>query len=193
MKALLLTLVLIPLCGGAHAAAVRVQQPSGGTGAAYADASPVLHRPPPAPAEQRLALPPDPAERAKVGLAGVDSNRNGVRDDVEIHVVASFGASEKRARGLLDVAAAVQRAIVADNQSESMEAAKALGRAMECLGYIDLDDSAWKSVYAVAANTPERHAALRAHERRLSGQVFASRPVLQWRSSCTFDPDSLRD
>ncbi|UVW28703.1 PEP-CTERM sorting domain-containing protein [Massilia sp. H6] len=137
------------------------------------------------------ALPPDPGSEGNAGLAGVDSNRNGIRDDVEIYIATNFGDSEKRVLGLLDVAAALQRGILATDQGASMSAASAFSRAMECLGYIDMEDNAWKSVIAITTNTPERFTAWRAHDRRLSGQVFPGRPVSQWRNSCSFAPDSL--
>lgn len=136
-------------------------------------------------------LPPDPGAAGKASLSGVDSNNNGIRDDVEIYIDVNFGSSMKLKEGLNQFALSMQKGIIANTVQESMLAGNSLSRAMECLNYIAPDSTAWKSIQGQAINTPERFAAWRSHEARLSGKVFPSRRTREWKSSCTFDPDSL--
>lgn len=139
------------------------------------------------------ALPPDPGAAGKLTLAGVDVNRNNVRDDVEIYIATNFTSSQKLRQALTDFAVASQRAILATNEQESMQAANLAGRAMECLEYVAPDDMSWQSVNAVAVNTPQRFAAWMAHQGRLAGSVLPGRPMREWRTSCTFQPDALNN
>jgi hypothetical protein len=138
-------------------------------------------------------LPPDPGAAGKLTLAGVDANRNNVRDDVEIYIATNFSSSQRLRQGLYDFAAASQRAILSTNEQESMQAASLTGRAMECLEYVAPDDMSWKSVNAVSVNTPDRLRAWMAHQRRLSGSVLPGRPMREWKTSCTFQPDALKN
>ena len=136
-------------------------------------------------------LPPDPGGAGKATIAGVDSNRNEIRDDVEIYIVANFGNSQKRVAVLNQAAIAMQKGLTAQTEQQSMQAANLTSRAMECLEYIAADDESWKSVHAISVNTPERFAAWRAHESRLSGKVFPGRAMRDWKTSCSFNPDAL--
>lgn len=139
------------------------------------------------------SLPPDPGDAGKTTIAGIDANNNAVRDDVEIYIATNFNTSERLVKALNDYAVANQRGLLASNEQQSMQAASLLTQAMECLAYINLEDASWKSVSAIVVNTPERFEAWRAHERRLSGKVFPGRPMKQWKESCTFQPDELRN
>lgn len=136
-------------------------------------------------------LPPDPGEAGKEALAGVDSNNNGIRDDVEIYIDANFGNSQKLKEGLNQFAVSLQQGIIAASEQQSMLAANNQMRAMECLHYISPNDRSWKSVEAIAVNTPERLNAWLTHEGRLSGKVFPGLPEVELKNSCSFNPDIL--
>lgn len=136
-------------------------------------------------------LPPDPGDAGKSSLSGIDSNNNGIRDDIEIYIVVNFGNSDKTKEGLNQFALSTQKGVLANTEEDSMLAASASSRAMECLKYLDPNSTSWKSVQSQTVNTPERFTAWMAHEARLSGKVFPARPQREWKSSCSFDPDAL--
>ncbi|HKP94269.1 MAG TPA: PEP-CTERM sorting domain-containing protein [Fibrobacteria bacterium] len=137
------------------------------------------------------ALPPDPGEGGKSTLAGIDANGNGIRDDVEIYIAANFGHSEKLREALNQMAVSTQKGIVATTVQQSMDAANADMRSMECLRYVSPGSKAWKSLEAVSLNTPDRIRAWEAHEERLGGKVFPS--AENEKASCGFDPDLLNN
>jgi len=82
-------------------------------------------------------LPPNPGTAGNETLQGVDSNGNGVRDDIEIYIDLNYGDQPKVKEGLTQYAHTVQNGIVATNQQDSIQAANAQTRAIECLMYID--------------------------------------------------------
>lgn len=138
-------------------------------------------------------LPPDPGEAGKETLAGIDTNSNGIRDDVEIYIATHFNSSERLAKALGDFAAAGQRAMTATNRDQSFHAATMQSEAMECIEYVMPGSDAWKSVESAIVNTPARFNAWMAHAARLSGGVIPGRPMREWKTSCSFDPDTLRN
>lgn len=136
-------------------------------------------------------LPPDPGESGKTTLNGVDTNNNGIRDDVEIYIAANFGDSKKNQEGLNQLAGSIQQGIASTTVQQSVLAANNFTRSMECLSYIDPDNQTWKSVQAIAVNTPERIEAWLQYQTRISGKVFPVRLKSEWKSSCSFNPDAL--
>ncbi|MBB3223956.1 hypothetical protein [Pseudoduganella umbonata] len=139
-------------------------------------------------------LPPDPGQAGKATLAGVDYNRNWVRDDVEVYIARNFGHSERLVQALNDYAVAAQRGILSTNSQESLQAANLLGRAIECLMHVaPSDGDAGKSIQSASINTPARFAAWLRYQDRLAGSVLGSRPVRQWATSCSFQPEMLRN
>jgi len=136
-------------------------------------------------------LPPDPGDMGKVTLEGVDSNTNGIRDDLEIYIDVNFGTSQKKREALNQLAQSLQQGIIATTEQESMNAANSFSRSMECLEYIDSENQEWKSVQSKAVDTPERLDAWLSHETRISGKVFPIRPLSEWKTSCSFDIDAL--
>ncbi|GEM_PF-4476573 len=126
-------------------------------------------------------------------LSGDDLNNNGIRDDIENYIDTKFCNSIKLNEGLKQYAISIQKGILSTNEQESMLAADSLSRAMECLHYIAPDTDYWKDITSHSINTPERLRASMAHEARLSGKVFSSRPVREWKTSCNFNSDKLKD
>lgn len=136
-------------------------------------------------------LPPDPGEAGKSTLNGVDTNNNGIRDDIEIYIAVNFGSSQKSKEGLNQLATTLQQGIVATSEQGSVLAANNFSKAMECLKYVSPNSQSWKSVQSMSVNTPERFSAWLAHEKRLSGKIFPARPMSEWKNSCNFNPDNL--
>lgn len=124
-------------------------------------------------------------------LAGVDKNSNWIRDDIESFISSQYGSSEKLKLGLMQFALTQQQAILSETAEQSINVLTAQGRALECLSYLEAPGEAWQKISELIINTPERRRAWKAHESRLSGIVFESHDIRQWKLSCTFDPDLL--
>jgi len=137
------------------------------------------------------SLPPVPGEAGKKTLAGIDANKNGIRDDVEIYIRVNFGKSEKEVQAMNQMAIATQMGILATTEEESVKSANADQRSVECQSYATPGSQAWKLVEAICLNTAARIDAWQNHERRLSGHTFESSD--DEKGSCTFDPDLLKN
>lgn len=134
---------------------------------------------------------PDPGAAGKLTLAGIDINNNGVRDDVEIFIATRYASSQKNIQALNQYAIAAQKKILTKNRDDSFAVATLSSRAMECLTYIHAPRDGWRAVLALTTNTDLRYRAWAAHEGRLSGGAFPSRQIGEWKTSCTFIPDTL--
>lgn len=107
-------------------------------------------------------LPPDPGEAGKQTIAGIDSNNNGVRDDVERHIYHAY-PNDKEARALLTGnAVTLQRLLqVSDedsNQNVLADTFDSYLAAQVCLIAL-LGDSAadaFDGLKRVVVNTPDR-------------------------------------
>ena len=134
---------------------------------------------------------PDPGPAGKLTLAGIDVNNNQIRDDVEFFIATRYATSQKTVQGLNQIAIAIQKEILATTRDQSFAAATESDRAMECLTYIGAPRTGWRAVLALSSNTNARYKAWAAHEGRLSGGAFPSRPIGEWKTSCKFNPDAL--
>jgi len=142
---------------------------------------------------QSITLPPDPGEAGKATLEGIDSNGDGVRDDVERYIVFTVPESEKHREALKQQAIAIQRSLLigpTGTQQQAIDAAISQGRAIECLHYLRvLEQNRWKEVLALMLNTKLRIEANDAHGARINGQVFGL--LDDERATCAFNPDLL--
>jgi len=137
-------------------------------------------------------LPPDPGEAGKATLAGIDSNNNGVRDDVEIYIATIEPNSAKHREALKSFAVAIQRQLLQTNKSEAYEAARVTDRAMDCLDYVGkFDENKWKEVEALMVNTKARFSAYQAFQAAMNDTVSDETPRNQLSSTCTFIVDAL--
>lgn len=140
-------------------------------------------------------LPPDPGEAGKATLAGIDSNNNGVRDDVERYIWLTYPQSEKARTALSGVSKVFQGALLSASQSNASSTTQgylATASAIDCLWYVRPDDAETvrRALFAQYLNTKSRSLAYVAYMRLLSG---VSRKVPdQFKSGCTgFNPDTL--
>lgn len=153
-----------------------------------------------------IPLPPDPGEAGKADLLGIDVGPNnipnGVRDDIDRHIVFTQPDSEKKREALKQSARALSD-YLRDSNDKAMTRENGVEneKAMECLDYIfhnDLDASekASDEMYAQFLNTPERSYAYKKADRQMggssSGYVYPSseREVYQ-KAACAFDVNSL--
>ncbi len=83
-------------------------------------------------------LPPDPGAEADKTVAGVDANKNGIRDDVELAIFKEYPNSTKTRAVLLQYALALQMEVVQPtvNKGTVTEVATEGSRADTCLADI---------------------------------------------------------
>lgn len=88
-------------------------------------------------------LPPDPGEEADKTIAGVDVNKNGIRDDVELAIFREYPNSAKTRAALLQYAFALQRGISRENINTVLatEISREVSRGSYCIGLINRDDA----------------------------------------------------
>lgn len=142
-------------------------------------------------------LPSDPGERGKATLKGVDSDGDGLRDDVQRFIALNWGFSERAVNALSAIARNVQKEIEIGgdvSRDDAYELAKISGRAVSCYSR-SVDDkitysSALEQVIKAVTNTPERAKRYRSFDALLSGRVFTldDAPASQL---CGYDPAVL--
>jgi hypothetical protein len=149
-----------------------------------------------------IPLPPDPGEAGKADLLGIDSDQNGVRDDIDRYIVFNFPDSEKRREGLKQ-SARYLNAYLRDNQdkAKTRENGGVLGdKAYDCLVHVfgdDLDASekADEELIAQFINTPIRSFAYKKADSQMGGYGSDSGPASEeearQKATCVFDADSL--
>lgn len=133
-------------------------------------------------------LPPDPGPANDETLAGIDSDADGLRDDVQRYIALNYGDEPGMAAGLRQAAMAQQVAVVEDGRAP-VQAGGDLVRAAECLRAMDPDtDRLEAALLAEVLDTEARLRAYLAFNDALGGEAFPSRPPGEWSDSCGFDP-----
>lgn len=81
-------------------------------------------------------LPPDPGAEADKTVAGVDSNKNGIRDDVELAIFKEYPNSAKTRAALLQYALALQMEAVQElvNKETVTAVAEEESSGYDCIG-----------------------------------------------------------
>lgn len=142
------------------------------------------------------SLPPDPGAAGLQTIEGVDSDADGVRDDLQIYLANRFGDADVDRRALRQITIDLQDQL-APNQTESDYVATAtrLHRSIGCyvFGESDLQPeqraTEISALQAKVVNTRERQDAYRSFDAAVGGQVFASLSIDQQSDACTSDVD----
>lgn len=140
------------------------------------------------------SLPPDPGEAGLAILAGIDSDEDGVRDDVQRYIVQAYPNSEKTRKAVTQLAISVQDTLLSfDDKGKALDSANAMFRAIDCLFYVRPDDAYEVSskLKAEILNTYDRSLAYLKADSLLSGESFLFAPKKEWENSCNFNPDEL--
>jgi len=148
-------------------------------------------------------LPPEPDVKVNnATLLGVDSNDNGVRDDVERYIILTY-KDEKIA---IEIGFQVARAYnaVIEDPSNAEEVDKVLTKAQDCASYfeddadefgdpilLDTDIVTSKKFKSIQLNTESRIRAYLEYNRKLSGGVYAVTKIKDMKSKCTFDVEKM--
>jgi Zn-finger nucleic acid-binding protein len=144
-----------------------------------------------------IPLPPDPGEAGKRDLLGIDSNANGVRDDIERYIAFQFPDSEKRRAALSQYAQEEQVFLRDANDKEKTIANAHASKAQDCMYYvfgdIDVAETVRKKMVSEILNTPERSRVYAKADTFLGGQGFEGAPYGQEKTWCSFNVDVLAD
>jgi hypothetical protein len=141
-------------------------------------------------------LPPDPGEAGMATLAGIDSDQDGIRDDIQRYIALTYPDSQKTRAALTQFTLAFHKAILESPIEESaLNNAEDIHRAIECLWYIHSESSIKMKNFLKAEylNTMERSIAYHDYNTKLSGNVFGSKDLDEYKTSCTFAPDLMED
>ena len=148
---------------------------------------------------QHLAnLPPDPGPEGMKTIEGVDSDKDGVRDDVQRYIAEKWGHSERAVKALTLIAKTAQeRVLLGDDKvtrDEAYEIAQKSAGAVRCyVRSVDLKiqtDRALDYVTTKVTNTPKRFERYEKFDDLLAHRFFpgseASVP-----QACGYDPATL--
>jgi hypothetical protein len=141
-----------------------------------------------------FALPPDPGEAGKQTLEGIDSDHDGVRDDVQRYIALQYQSDAAVRAALTQLFRANQTFITtADATPASLrDVALRRGLAQDCLTYTVGDEARSFAIQrvlkAVFLNTKQRSLAFVARDSALSGQFFPLGDPAHYRDGCEFDP-----
>ena len=125
----------------------------------------------------------DPGEEGDRAIEGIDSNHDGVRDDVERHIALS-GASATEQVALADAAIAMQESLEpAPNAGNSVDRAREVLRTIDCVEALDAGSRSTELV-AEVFDTYDRSGAYMDFNRNLAGEVFPIRDSANL-SSCS--------
>jgi len=141
-------------------------------------------------------LPPEPDPKINnATLLGVDSNHNGVRDDVERYIIKRYKDYHKAVTQIgFQFARAYQKILA--NPLNTKENHKALSNALDCNFYFRYDGKRFgdkilvdhyinDTFKSMQLNTKSRLKAYIAYDRELSGGVYGLTPSHQEKSKCS--------
>ncbi len=121
-------------------------------------------------------------EDLTAGLKGIDADNNGIRDDIDRLIAKKYSATPQLKKAVEQRARALQKAMEATTQQQSLIAGDEIMRASDCVGNIVLrkgDASSQelflqigKDLEALTANTKERFTAYWNSENLSNGAVF---------------------
>lgn len=144
-----------------------------------------------------LNLPPDPGEAGKLTLAGIDSDGDGVRDDVQRYIGLTYSQSAKQRASLIQAALAFEAELIGSSKDRQQ-----VSSALDCLNYTfmnsDADVSGGKfahdtylSLKAVVLNTADRAKAFYQADGQYGSAITFSTPYSQKVSRCLVNPATL--
>lgn len=139
-------------------------------------------------------LPPDPGEAGKATLQGIDSDQDGVRDDIQRYIALTYPDSAKKRAALTQFAKGKQTALRSAGSKANALAAWELERnAIVCIWYLYGSDGndLWEELAAEFINTHDRYVAYTSYDRLLNAEVEERVPDDQRKARCDFNPDAL--
>lgn len=148
----------------------------------------------------KLPMEPDPVVN-NASLLGIDSNDNGVRDDIERYIIKTY-KDEKIAIEIGFQLARAYNAVI-ENPANAEETTMIMSAAIDCETYFDTYTKLFKEDFyleneidsklfkSMNLNTEERIRAFLVHNKLLSGGVYRSTNIKDMKKSCTFDVEQM--
>jgi hypothetical protein len=150
-------------------------------------------------------LPPCPDPKINdETLLGIDTNNNGVRDDVERWLITRYKNDHKIVTEIGFQTARAAQEIVISSPSEAKEVDKIMDKADDCNYYFEdyadiygdpilinhtiITSTAYKTIQF---NTEQRIKAYLAYDRALGGGVYRLTPINELKAQCDFDVNTL--
>lgn len=135
-------------------------------------------------------LPPDPGEAGKATLEGVDSDKDGVRDDVQIAISLNWSESELKQKGLEQFTKALSVYMLSTSENEAKRNNVARQLSTNCMYSIDRTTAAndIKKIKSFILNTEER---LKAYYR--AEELKGTTTGITDSNACGFDIESLQN
>lgn len=140
-------------------------------------------------------LPPEPDPKINnATLLGVDSNNNGVRDDVERKILTMYPKPIQAELMLAD--ARVHQEMLNDPVGSAIASQKKMQRVGDCNMYLldkglGVDLGSVEFIEKAMYNTKARAKAYRDYNTALSGGVYGSGPANWTEKACDFDVKAL--
>jgi hypothetical protein len=138
---------------------------------------------------------PDPGPAGKVTLAGIDSDNDGVRDDVQRWIAENFGNSLKTKAAMKQQAEMSQLKLMsAEDRQKSIAATYKGFKAQHCLWSIRGIDEAEllsKKLIALQLNTDSRIRADIKTSANFNGQSWEAQSNEQHKLDCAFNPGEM--
>lgn len=141
-----------------------------------------------------LPLPPDPGDAGIATLPGVDSDQDGVRDDLQRFIELSHPDSAAIRAAFREISAAKQEILLAsEHEADSIEASRKSLASNECLVHIAGTDafSMIEAFKPELLNTWDRTKAWNRANQHFSGQTYRLSKDLS--QSCAFDPSAFEN
>lgn len=134
--------------------------------------------------------PPDPGAAGMVSLEGIDADRNGVRDDVDLFVVTTYADSARMRGAARQIARALQGTIaIRTSATESIGYMETVNKALACarLTRPVTYSKEFNKVLAMQLNTKERVIAYAEFDKKLIAQPIRMPKENTPKSVCVFD------
>lgn len=148
-------------------------------------------------------LPPDPGSAGMTTLAGVDSDSDGVRDDVERYIALTYPNSANTKDAMTQIAVALQSELLdASDQSLAIEDALDWSYATDCLDFVTASGNAdvtglgqsmdmANALKAKILNTQERTQAFFQSNAQLGALTYNQPSFTSLSTRCAFNLSSL--
>ncbi len=143
-------------------------------------------------------IPPDPGSQGRTTLAGIDSDNDGIRDDVERYIAVTYPTSAKMQMALMQATKAYQAAILdASSTPLAQSDTQSIELAIDCLAYVTPSSTSVSDLVAELEghilNTQARIQAFLAADAQMptSFDRLPQTGSAQQRARCLVDPNTL--
>ena len=143
-------------------------------------------------------LPPDPGEAGKLTIEGIDSDKDGLRDDVQRYIVETWWPSERAIKALTLVAQTKQQQVILGNslgQEETRKQMPNISRINACYMALESPEmlrlNAYEQAQLKVTNTPERWLRSKEFDYQFANGAFLLGQDIAPAEACGFDPATL--